>query len=147
MNENGYQPNDFCKECQGVCCKAMGCHFSPDDFEKLDFNFLKNKIEEGYISIDWWEGDPRTKGKLEQTYFLRIRNKDASILDPSWGGVCCLLTETGCSLPFDKRPKGGRFVEPSVNHGRCVGHYTKKDSAIDWIPYQKILCNLVNYFY
>ena len=143
MNKNGYPENEMCIMCRGKCCKTMGCHFSPDDFANLSFVFLKNEIAKDFISIDWWEGDPRPNGTLQQVYFLRIRNKNANIIDPSWGGFCCLLTDSGCSLKFEERPKSGRFLESKGDYNSCISHYTKKDSAIDWIPHQNVLEKLI----
>ena len=42
----------LCKECGGRCCKIMGCHYSPDDFEEITYESLKKEIEKGFISID-----------------------------------------------------------------------------------------------
>lgn len=55
---NKYEDLELCKKCGGGCCKRMGCHFSPDDFAEITYESLKSKIDEGNISIDWWEGDP-----------------------------------------------------------------------------------------
>ena len=35
---------EICAECGGKCCKRCGCHFSPDDFQEISFNFLKKEI-------------------------------------------------------------------------------------------------------
>lgn len=56
MNVRVYEPIDYCAKCGGNCCKHMGCHYSPRDFEDLSFDALKQEIEKGRISIDWWEG-------------------------------------------------------------------------------------------
>jgi len=112
-----YPPNEFCNECKGHCCKSMGCHFSPNDFKELTFEALKTEIEKGFISIDAWDGNPLTDDIGGRTYYLRMRNKYYSdkkynIVDFSWGGKCILLTENGCPLEFNNRPKGGRSLKP-----------------------------------
>lgn len=132
-----YENKELCSECGGICCKAMGCHFSPDDFESITYETLKNKIDEGYISIDWWEGDPTDNNILDRAYILRIRNVSAPIVDPSFGGICSLLTSSGCPFPFKERPKGARALIPSSEG--CILEYTKRQCAIDWIPYTNIL--------
>lgn len=134
-----FKATSACAKCKGCCCKHMGCHFAPSDFEQITFESLKNEIEKGYISIDWWEA-------WEPQYYLRTRHKEAPIVDPSWGGVCVLLTKEGCSLPFDKRPLGARALEPRVGNGGCVGHYTKEMCKNDWLAYHDILIKLVEYF-
>lgn len=130
--------NNFpCKECDGSCCKNMGCHLSPDDDLKqpITYESLDALLKTGNYSIDWWESyysgryDDEVNG-----YFIRVRNKNAPIVDPSWGGECSLLTETGCLLSFEDRQKGGRLLLADCN-GRCKQYYSKKDCADDWFKY------------
>lgn len=135
-----FQPTGACKKCRGKCCKHMGCHFSPTDFEELSFEYLKSRIEEGYISIDWWESDNGPE------YYLRMRHVKAPIVDPSWGGRCVLLTNEGCSLPFEKRPLGARSLEPHWNDIGCTIHYSKEQCKNDWLAYEDILVKLVEHF-
>jgi hypothetical protein len=118
----------------------MACHFAPTDFEEITYEHLKSKIEEGWISIDWWDADV-------PQYFLRVRHVNAPIVDPSWGGRCILLTKDGCPLPFDKRPLGARALEPKAGaYGHCKGHYSKEMCKNDWLPYDDILHRLVAHF-
>lgn len=138
-----FEPNETCKLCQGGCCRNMGCHFSPDDFEEISFESLKTEIDKGYISIDWWED--WDKGNQ---YYLRIRNVDSPIIDPSWGGRCILLTDSGCSLPFEKRPLGARALKPRERYDGsfCHSYYTKEQCKNDWLKYDDILQRLVDYY-
>lgn len=171
----------YCKECGGVCCRHMGCHFSPEDFEEISFDYLKDRIENtGCISIDWWEQDPREDdgiNELSKCYFLRMRNRKsgitisdhlmgllsmigvpspdtdsvndepAPIVDASWGGRCVLHTDEGCSISYENRPKGARWLIAKSNPDKpCDDAYSKKQCAIDWIPYQDILIKLEEYF-
>jgi hypothetical protein len=115
------------------------------DFNDISFESLKNIIDKGYISIDWWEGDVFGNNR-GCTYYLRVRNKDADIVDASWGGECILLTNNGCSLSFNERPKGGRGLIPKEDFN-CEVTYSKKDSCRDWYPYQDILTKLVDIYY
>lgn len=137
----------LCKECGGNCCKRMGCHYSPDDFKEITYESLKKEIEKGFISIDWWEGNPFENGstdEIDRVYFLRIRHKDSEIVDPSWGGECILLTDDGCPLSYEERPKGARLLEPSEYN--CISHYDKRQAARDWYKYNDILYKLVEDF-
>ena len=112
-----YKATEECTKCKGGCCKSMGCHFSPTDFSEITFEALKNEIEKGFISIDWWEED-------EPQYYLRMRHKNAPIVDPSWGGICMLLTDKGCPLPFEKRPLGARALKPREDKSEmCYSSY------------------------
>lgn len=136
-----FQPTEACKKCRGKCCKHMGCHFSPSDFEEVSFEYLKSKIEEGYISIDWWE-------ELDgpNSYYLRMRHVGKPVVDPSWGGQCILLTKDGCPLPFDKRPLGARSLEPHWDDVPCAVHYSKEQCKNEWKKYAGVLVELVEYF-
>lgn len=143
--------NEACAQCGGICCKNSGCGISPDDLglqELLDNDSLatvKGKIQHllntGIVSIDWWEGNPVTNEVDGITgYFLRMRNKNAPIVDPSWGGECLLLQKHGCILLFKNRPKQGRWLIPHKNPKEdCNSLYDKQQLAIDWMPYNKIL--------
>lgn len=137
----------LCKECGGNCCKRMGCHYSPDDFKEITYESLKKEIEKGFISIDWWDGNPFENGStddIDRAYYLRIRHKDSEIVDPSWGGECILLTDDGCPLSYEERPKGARLLEPSEYN--CISHYNKRQAAKDWYKYNDILYKLVEDF-
>lgn len=139
---------ELCSKCKGKCCKSMGCHFSPDDFEDLSYKGLKKEIDKGYISIDWWEGNPFDSDKREyipRALFLRIRNRNADVVNASWGGVCSLLSDTGCTLSYDKRPKGGRDLIPA--EPECKITYTKDQCARDWYKYDDILKRLEDCYY
>ncbi len=139
---------EICSICEGTCCKRMGCHFSPNDFKDLSFEGLKNEIDKGYISIDWWEGNPFCDTRdISHAYFLRIKNVGGNIIDPSWGGRCCLLTDTGCPLSYNERPKGGRELIPKKTiDGDCLITYSKIDCAIEWYKYNDILDKLVDHY-
>ena len=145
-----------CKKCGGKCCKTYGCQFSPDDFEEISYDYLRDKMEStGCISIDWWEGDPRPGvNKLGKCLFLRMRHQSKwnsvgaePIIDASWGGRCILHTDEGCPLSYEDRPKGARWLIANPDSkGHCYEGYPKNQCAIDWLPYQDILFELMDYF-
>lgn len=142
---NKYINDELCASCGGECCKAMGCHFSPNDFEELSYENLKKEIEKGLISIDWWEGNPFEDGRnISKAYYLRMRNKNAKIVDASWGGECILLEKDGCPLKFEERPLGARALVP--RQGGCIIEYSKQQCAKDWYKYDDILAALVDFF-
>lgn len=143
---------EICRVCRGLCCKSCGCHFSPDDFKEITFESLKKEIDKGNISIDWWDGSPFVDNDIgvssdgiERAYYLRMRNQDSPIVDPSWGGQCSLLTDTGCPLSYEERPKGARELIP-ISEGRCYSNYTKKQACKDWYEYDDILRRLVEIY-
>lgn len=160
----------ICSKCKGQCCKQMGCHFSPEDFKEISFEALKAEIDKGHISIDWWEGNPfeeinysfiasideydfgiseideDDEDTIERAYFLRAKNVGANIIDASWGGTCSLLTEKGCSLSYNDRPKGGRELIPVEGNKECITNYSKQDCAKEWHTYDDILTQLYDYY-
>lgn len=147
---------EVCTECGGKCCKCMGCQFSPDDFKDLSFEGLKKEIDKGYISIDWWDGNPfgpEDTRDIRKAYYLRIRNLNrnrtskAPIVDASWGGCCCLLTDTGCPFTFEERPMGAKMLMPGDTvEDNCKEGYSKDQCARDWYKYDDILYQLEDYY-
>lgn len=144
LNENRHT----CKECGGACCKGMGCHISPNDMKNITFDSIVSLMKEtNCISVDWYEGHPTNANKRGPHYFLRIRNNNGSMIDPSWGGQCCLLGEDGCPLSFKYRPLGGRALQPKDEHNKvCTSGYSKAQCTLDWLPYQDILEKVFDYF-
>lgn len=140
-NEN----KEICSKCKGRCCKNMGCHYSPRDFEKIEFEYLKNRIEKENISIDWWDGDILSINEYSRVYYLRCRNIDSEIVNPSWGGQCMNLTDNGCNLSFKDRPLGGKMVIPQESYN-CINEYSKEDCVKEWRAYHSVLDKLCDYF-
>lgn len=120
----------------------MGCHFAPSDFKEISFEYLRSKIDQGYISIDWWEN-----WNSSNDYYLRMRHVDAPVVDPSWGGKCVMLTDIGCTFSFDERPLGGKALRPRAGAGEpCETDYSKFDCKEDWKEYNDVLVALVDYY-
>lgn len=134
--ENDYCDYDICKKCGGSCCKSMGCHISPDDLIEVSYDAIVALLESGCVSIDRWEAS-------EPIYYLRMRNSKGKEYDLSWGGICVLVEENGCSLDFAHRPKGARYLIPS-DDGRCNISYSKSDCKDDWRKYQPLLKKVLN---
>lgn len=132
-----FKNNEPCKICKGQCCKNMAGHLSPDDLNfEITFDNIKKLLDEGLHSIDWWNNyNNGCNG-----YFIRLRNKNAPIIDPAWVGECILLTKNGCPLEFEKRPKACRKLLAAENS--CKSYYTKHDVANDWWQYYDILLRL-----
>lgn len=74
-------------------------------------------------------------------FYLRMRHKCHTFIGVDAMGECIALSEDGCRLEEDQRPKGGRFLESSPD-GHCVQHYTREMMESDWKPYQKILSSI-----
>ncbi|MBR3153109.1 MAG: hypothetical protein IKF52_05900 [Clostridia bacterium] len=139
--------SEICSNCGGKCCKKCGCHFSPYDFKEISFEYLKEEIKKGYISIDNIDGDDFfIRGFI---YILRARNKNSPIVDTDryLATFPCILWDekNGCKLNYEKRPSGGKLLIP-VKNGNCYSRYDIEDCAREWLPYQKILKELVEFF-
>ena len=153
----------LCSICKGHCCKSSGCELSPEDFKDgVTYEAIKERIDKGLISIDWWEGnvfqeldeyDARSEENISKSLFLRMRNKNAPVVDPSFGGECVALTENGCKLSYDERPKGGRALIPDLElqkegfRIKCHSDWGKIDSAIEWFEYRDILFKLMKEYF
>lgn len=145
---------DICKKCKHPCCTSMGCEIFPVDLIKkygeVSLEVIEKLFATGYVSLDWWEGDPRPdKSELPRGYFLRMRNVGAPIVDPSYRGQCMLYDpDKGCKLSFENRPLGGRLLVPHPD-GECnydgfensimVLEYPKQNIALHWFHYYDIL--------
>lgn len=141
----------LCTKCGGTCCKNCGCHFSPDDFEEISFEFLKKELEKGYIAIDYVDGEMIYSDR--GAYFLRIRNQEEPIaqLEDRRRRPCILLTEKGCKLDYQNRPTGGKLLIPKESTNQkglmvCESKYRIKDCCYEWMPHQKVLKQLIQYF-
>lgn len=139
---------ELCSKCGGQCCKKCGCHFSPDDFSEISFEFLKKELEKGYISIDYVHRNMCIS--CNGGYILRMRNINAPIVDTGLKrSPCILLTENGCKLDYFHRPSGAKLLIPSEDKNHvftCESKYSIEQCCIEWIPYQNILFKLADFF-
>jgi Fe-S-cluster containining protein len=139
-----YENKEFCKKCGGLCCKNIPGNYYPSDFNlpetnptQEDFNKLKKIINDPNIAVDWWEDDiPK--------HFLRPAIKKAKRkFDPTWGGECIFLTETGCKLTYEKRPLECRNVEPVDldKDEKCImhGNLNKESAYKAWLSYNEFI--------
>lgn len=139
-----YIDYEMCKKCGGACCKQNGCVYMPNDFDSMDFSYLKEELEKGKISIS---GQATLITKSSWTYipYLRARNQNADIVDLiTDGGPCINLTESGCSLSEEKRPTFGLLVKPTKLGGPC--EKAGSISADSWLDYNGVLEQLVKYY-
>ena len=148
-----YEHHELCAECGGKCCKQMPGAMYPEDVTADITNLvdgLKELFSTGKYVVDWWEGDPRELYDddleyVDSGYYIRPRTIDDygrfgnSLFCPSWGSRCVFLTETGCRLEPQKRPKVCRSLEPLGDPDKCIMHdgASKQDAAREWIPYHE----------
>lgn len=130
----GIVNNEICFKCGGKCCKRIGCAYYPDDFEDLTLEGLRRQIDKGYISID-------IDAEESMNYYLRARNKYASVYDLNAGGICKALGEHGCIYDFDHRPTQGRLLVP-LESTECKLSVRSPELGEQWEPYQETLKKL-----
>lgn len=130
---------EICKECKGNCCKSTGCSLSPEDMIRE----IRNKSEGAELSteaIENWLKDSNCAldsfgypgGRL---FYVRMRHKCFTFIGIDAMGECAALTDTGCLLTYEERPKGGRMLIASEDH-HCRQNYTREMMVSDWLPYQ-----------
>ena len=142
-----------CSTCKGQCCKACGCYFSPRDFEKISYSYLKEELLKGRISIAYvGKYVHRVNAYGTGVFYLRMRNKDAPIVDienVSRKG-CMLLTDKGCSFSYEERPLGAKALKPKMHiepDGEgvmflCRQEYSMFAVCFEWLPYKRLLRQL-----
>ncbi|MBQ8639004.1 MAG: hypothetical protein IJ468_07535 [Lachnospiraceae bacterium] len=96
--------------------------------------------QNGFFAIDFF----RENGV--PCYYLRMRHKCYTFIGIDAVGECVALTENGCSLPEEQRPKGGRYLE-SRPDGACIQHYTHEQMCADWAPYGETLKSIWDEFH
>lgn len=134
---------ELCSKCKGRCCKETGCFFMPQDFEKIEYEYLKSQIDtKGYISIAAANSVYGIVFPIFRLY-LKVRNVESEICNCSTKGTCMLLTPTGCDLDFKDRPSGGKALIPRRDN-RCYSKITADQAIAAWIPYEDILKKLWN---
>ncbi len=136
-----------CSRCGGKCCKKSGCDYWPEDFEDLSYKSLLEILSEGNISIVAALDFVRVNDKLVSFPFLylRARNTNRDVVDLiSMKTRCSRLTDTGCSLSYDERPSGGKYLRPKKWYfGKCRPIFSLRDKVLEWEPYQGVLRKVV----
>ncbi len=142
----GYEPGNECSICQGRCCREKGCSLSPEDMahylskigetgKSIDhIKILRLLTDEKYglFAIDSFGH------KDERIFYLRMKHKCYNFVGVDAAGECVALTDKGCSLAMEDRPKGGRFLKSSPDF-KCYQEYSVEDMYSDWLPYSNIL--------
>ena len=132
-----YPAGERCASCGGACCRRLPGAFHPLQIGPV-YERILPLLQAGTCSFDYWEGDPRPDGRqVAQAYYLRPATTAmrGTPVDASWGGACCFLTPTGCSLSPQRRPLGCLAMNPEV----CRGSWDKRDSAIAWLEYDDVI--------
>ncbi len=130
---------ELCSQCGGRCCKETGCFFMPEDFERIEYDYLRNEIEtKKYISIAAANSIYGIHFPIFKLY-LKVRNVNSEICNISTPGTCMLLTPTGCILSYSDRPSGGKALIPG---NPCYTKIRADEAIAAWRPYEEILKKL-----
>lgn len=161
--DRGYESGEICRECGGACCRMGGCSLAPEDMLREMAIWQKGqgheKIPDGEENIgnpaginaeileEWLRRSDCAIDSFTGTaglcYYIRMRHKCFTFIGVDAMGECVALTDTGCSLPFERRPKGGRLLEGRPDR-HCRQHYAQEQMEADWGPYQQLLREIWN---
>ena len=141
-----YPPLSVCSECKGQCCKSLGCSLSPEDLLKTmgsktySLNLILEILQNNHFAIDSFShlGKP--------FYFLRMQHKCFTFIGVDAMGECIALSDRGCLLTYNDRPKGGKYLEAREDR-QCLQHYTREEMISDWLPYQPVLSSIWDEYY
>ena len=154
--DKGYESAELCRVCGGACCKANGCSLAPEDMlrelsrwqaeeERAEQDGGKKRQDElpKGSELESWLQESRCAidsftGQAGPCYYIRMRHKCFTFIGVDAMGECIALTEMGCSLPYERRPRGGRYLEGRQDR-HCLQHYTREQMEEDWKPYQMLL--------
>jgi hypothetical protein len=122
----------------------MGGFLHPDDIKSFDEDTIRGMLDSGKYTIDWVDGPSDLCD--DNVFFIRFRHVNGRDVEPSFGGRCVMLTDEGCSLPFEERAYGCRSLIPAQTLKCGDGAYTKDLVVKDWnVPeYQQILEKFVD---
>ncbi len=151
--DKGFESAEICRDCKGACCKANGCSLAPEDMlreleewcakqentvlQKYQDALPQRAYLEGWLQESQCAIDSFT-GKYGMCYYIRMRHKCFTFIGVDAMGECIALTDQGCSLSYERRPRGGRYLEGRPDR-RCRQHYTREQMETDWKPYQPLL--------
>jgi hypothetical protein len=126
-----------CAECKGECCKRMPGCIDPQDLGNLQSQIMaqvKRLIGTGKYYFNYWEGDyPGAEGKTAYYLMPAVQGEEDLVVKGTWGGPCTFLTDTGCTLQYNDRPKECRSLNPTEDECRC--DWNKDDAIKAWLPY------------
>lgn len=140
-----YEDKSICAGC-GKCCKSIGCIYMPEDFKSMNFEYLKNELLKGNISIS---GDFIIGGSIYFfVLYLKARNINSGIVDlVSRASQCKMLREDGCYYTKEERPSLGASIIPNKEHKNCALGISDEEMSKSWLKHQNVLQQLVAFFY
>lgn len=148
---NKLEDKSICAKCGGKCCKKSGCGYVVSDFKSLKFNDLKEKLDEGNISIKTvsiakgFNNINQATG-IENVLVLKARSFDKDVVDLfSASSRCKMLTDKGCKYNLEERPSLGGLLIPEKNFN-CYPNFNQSEVVADWKKHQDVLRKLVKHY-
>lgn len=144
-NEN----SSACTPCGGKCCKGIPGVFHPDDlFSNMSDLEIKNKmismLETGdFVITDDEIPDNKSKYTVRvQAIAPRGGNRHSGWFAMGNWGTCSKLTDVGCSLSSEDRPRECRALIPSpLGQSKCKpeASFDRQDLLTEWVIYEDIV--------
>jgi Fe-S-cluster containining protein len=140
---------DLCGPCGGACCHARpgvegpGPYLADDD----PAGALAAALGTGdwllaeHVGVPWIDGVPPP---AEDRYRVLRYPRPATVAERARAdgsaepSPCVFLDPGGCRLPFDRRPRMCRELEPSPD-GECVSAWDRRAAALAWLPHQGLV--------
>jgi hypothetical protein len=139
-----------CAQCKGKCCSYYPGMTSPEDWGAPDQDLMRERITQavasGKYDFDSWYGDPTGKSEEDgDVWMVRPASQRQPLgqLDRMGYERCKMLGQAGCELPYQQRPRQCRDLDPKAGGEGCGDQYSKKQAAIDWMPYQQLLHQII----
>lgn len=138
-----YLPGSECSVCKGKCCRERGCILSPEDLFKKCSIETKEKLLAFLQDDNCMYAIDMANAENGIFYYLRMRTKCYTFIGLEGFGECIALSDKGCILNYDDRPKGGRSLKSSPDF-HCHQEYLIEEMYADWKPYQDMLSDIWN---
>lgn len=141
---------EVCAQCKGKCCAFYPGMTSPEDWGAPDQELMRERITQavasGKYDFDSWYGDPTGKSEDDaDVWMVRPASERQPLhqLDRLGYERCRMMGDKGCELAYGQRPRQCRELEPKEGGQGCGDQYSKKQAAIDWMPYQQLLHGII----
>jgi hypothetical protein len=131
-----------------MCCQTAPGIPLPSDFGTTQGDLargLRRMFSGGKWSFDYWESD----AAMPHTLYPRPSTvgREGLTVDAGWGGICSLLTDAGCSLPFSSRPFECRDLRPNALGFQFCAPETATGGKMrvisEWRPYQDLILAMI----
>jgi Fe-S-cluster containining protein len=148
--ENNERP-DLCAACGGACCRtrpgieAPGRFLAAEDPAAALADALASRdwLLAEHVGVPWVNGEPPPD---EDRYRVIRYPRPATVAERAPGGPlppgdfadCVFLQAGGCRLPFERRPRMCRSLQPAAD-GDCIAAWGRREAALAWLPHQDIV--------